>query len=212
MTAPIPNRGPTTTITRRCACGCGCSTCTLLIEREHARPAARAVRDHAAALRPHGAARAQSRGLKMGELSRRMMVTGGNVTGIIDQLAEGGWSSGGRAGRPARLPVRLTKGKRAFDAMAARTRAGWSTCWRARASATVELLGRLTTTSARDPARRPKRGQATDARAPLEGLRDRRSISCWQAEGKVGDDHAESAREEESADVRLLRGAARPVP
>ena len=30
-------------------------------------------------------------GLKMNELSRRMMVTGGNVTGITDQLVGEGW-------------------------------------------------------------------------------------------------------------------------
>jgi DNA-binding MarR family transcriptional regulator len=30
-------------------------------------------------------------GLKMNELSRRMMVTGGNVTGITDQLVAEGW-------------------------------------------------------------------------------------------------------------------------
>lgn len=32
-------------------------------------------------------------GLKMGELSRRLMVTGGNVTGLTDQLAKEGWVS-----------------------------------------------------------------------------------------------------------------------
>jgi DNA-binding MarR family transcriptional regulator len=30
-------------------------------------------------------------GLRMGELSKRMMVTGGNVTGIADQLEQEGW-------------------------------------------------------------------------------------------------------------------------
>lgn len=60
-------------------------------------------------------------GLKMGELSRRMMVTGGNITGITDQLEADGWVE--RAGvendRRAWL-VRLTpKGKKAFREMAA---------------------------------------------------------------------------------------------
>lgn len=60
-------------------------------------------------------------GLRMGELSRRMMVTGGNVTGITDQLE--------REGLVLRVPdpqdrrasaVRLTPaGRSAFAAMAA---------------------------------------------------------------------------------------------
>lgn len=65
-------------------------------------------------------------GLRMGELSRRMMVTGGNVTGITDQLE--------REGLVARVPdqkdrrafvVRLTdEGRSAFAAMAA-VHEGW---------------------------------------------------------------------------------------
>lgn len=59
-------------------------------------------------------------GLKMGELSKRMMVTGGNVTGITDMLEDEGLvervadPSDRRAWR-----VRLTAaGRRAFAAMA----------------------------------------------------------------------------------------------
>jgi len=58
-------------------------------------------------------------GLSMGELSRRMMVTNGNITGLVERLASDGLID--------RLPdaadrrtvvVRLTRrGKRAFDAM-----------------------------------------------------------------------------------------------
>lgn len=58
-------------------------------------------------------------GLSMGELSRRMMVTNGNITGLVERLAGDGLID--------RLPdatdrrtvvVRLTRrGKRAFDAM-----------------------------------------------------------------------------------------------
>ena len=60
------------------------------------------------------------RGLKMGELSKRMMVTGGNVTGITDMLEKEGLVE--RVAEPgdrrARL-VRLTgAGRRAFSAMA----------------------------------------------------------------------------------------------
>ena len=42
-------------------------------------------------------------GLKMSELSQRLMVTGGNVTGLTDQLEGRGWSSASRSGRPARV-------------------------------------------------------------------------------------------------------------
>jgi DNA-binding MarR family transcriptional regulator len=60
-------------------------------------------------------------GLKMGELSRRLMVTGGNITGITDQLESDGWveRTGVENDRRAWL-VRLTpRGKKAFRQMAA---------------------------------------------------------------------------------------------
>jgi len=59
-------------------------------------------------------------GLKMGELSRRMMVTGGNVTGLTNQLVDEGLVERQPiAGDRRAHAVRLTaKGKRAFDAMA----------------------------------------------------------------------------------------------
>jgi DNA-binding MarR family transcriptional regulator len=59
-------------------------------------------------------------GLKMGELSKRMMVTGGNVTGITDQLVDEGLvvREDNPLDRRAYI-VRLTdKGRRFFDAMA----------------------------------------------------------------------------------------------
>ena len=58
-------------------------------------------------------------GLKMNELSRRMMVTGGNVTGITDQLvAEGLVERAADADRRA-FRVRLTRaGDKAFAEMA----------------------------------------------------------------------------------------------
>ena len=65
-------------------------------------------------------------GLRMGELSKRMMVTGGNVTGIVDLLEQEGLvlreavPGDGRAFR-----VRLTTGgQRAFRRMAA-SHEGW---------------------------------------------------------------------------------------
>ncbi len=65
-------------------------------------------------------------GLRMSALSSYMMVTGGNVTGLTDQLVDDGWvqrvadADDGRAWR-----VRLTpKGRREFAAMAAQHE-GW---------------------------------------------------------------------------------------
>jgi DNA-binding MarR family transcriptional regulator len=59
-------------------------------------------------------------GLRMGELSQRMMVTGGNVTGITDQLVKEGLVE--RVPLPddrRALKVRLTKaGRKAFATMA----------------------------------------------------------------------------------------------
>ena len=59
-------------------------------------------------------------GLKMGELSQRLMVTGGNITGLTDQLVkEGLVRRQGISGDRRAFAVQLTaKGKRAFDAMA----------------------------------------------------------------------------------------------
>lgn len=59
-------------------------------------------------------------GLKMIELSRRMMVTGGNVTGITDQLArEGLVDRAGVEGDRRAYRVRLTpKGRKLFHEMA----------------------------------------------------------------------------------------------
>jgi DNA-binding MarR family transcriptional regulator len=59
-------------------------------------------------------------GLKMKELSHRLMVTGGNVTGITDQLvAEGLVERTGVEGDRRAFRVRLTdRGRRAFTQMA----------------------------------------------------------------------------------------------
>ena len=59
------------------------------------------------------------RGLKMNELSRRMMVTGGNVTGIVDQLAKEGLVERTADADRRAYRVRLTHaGERAFAEMA----------------------------------------------------------------------------------------------
>ena len=65
-------------------------------------------------------------GLKMNELSRRMMVTGGNVTGITDQLVtEGLVERMDVEGDRRAYRVRLTaRGRKTFDEMA-RQHEGW---------------------------------------------------------------------------------------
>ena len=65
-------------------------TCTQLIEKQVRSGLREQFDTTLAALRPHGAAGAPQDGMKMNELSRRMMVTGGNVTGITDQLVPEG--------------------------------------------------------------------------------------------------------------------------
>ena len=96
-------------------------TCTLLIER---RIRGR-LRERFRTTLPRFDLMAQlernPEGLRMGELSRRMMVTGGNITGITDQLAAEGLVErrpipGDRRAQAVRLTA---KGRRAFDAMAA---------------------------------------------------------------------------------------------
>ena len=110
-------------------------TCSQLIERE----VRRRLRERFATTLPRFDLLSQlernPRGLKMGELSRLMMVTGGNVTGIVDQLVKEGLvervddAADRRAWR-----VRLTRaGQKTFGEMA-REHEAW----------VVDLLGGLT--------------------------------------------------------------------
>jgi DNA-binding MarR family transcriptional regulator len=96
-------------------------TCTMLIEgRIRSR-----LRESFATTLPRFDLMAQlerhPEGLRMGELSRQMMVTGGNVTGITAALvAEGLVERHAIPGDRRAHAVRLTAlGKRSFDAMAA---------------------------------------------------------------------------------------------
>jgi DNA-binding MarR family transcriptional regulator len=109
-------------------------TCTMLIEGEiRAR-----LRERFAMTLPRFDLMAQlernPQGLRMRELSRRLMVTGGNVTGLTDQLVAEGLVERHAVPTDRRaFEVRLTRaGKRAFDRMAAEHEA-WI----------VELLGGL---------------------------------------------------------------------
>ena len=69
-------------------------------------------------------------GLKMNELSRLLMVTGGNITAIVDQLEKEGLVE--RLDEPAdrrAFRIHLTRaGRRASPRWRGRTRNGWSTC------------------------------------------------------------------------------------
>ena len=112
-------------------------TCTQLIE---ANVRSRLRRDFAITL-PRFDLMAQlernPQGLRMGELSQRMMVTRGNVTGITDQLVDEGLVK--RTDTPGdrrAYVIKLTPaGKRAFDRMAA-----------AHEEWVIELLGGLSAT------------------------------------------------------------------
>ena len=65
-------------------------------------------------------------GLKMNELSRRMMVTGGNVTGITDQLvAEGLVERVGVEGDRRAFRIRLTPHGNAQFSLMAHAHEGW---------------------------------------------------------------------------------------
>jgi DNA-binding MarR family transcriptional regulator len=101
-------------------------TCTQLVERE-VRAALRAQFDTTL---PRFDLMAQleraPKGLKMNELSRRMMVTGGNVTGITDQLVtEGLVERLAVPGDRRAFLVRLTASGRASFAEMARAHEGW---------------------------------------------------------------------------------------
>jgi DNA-binding MarR family transcriptional regulator len=95
-------------------------TCTLLIERTiRAR-----LRERFAMTLPRFDLMAQleraPQGLKMSELSRRLMVTGGNVTSLTDQLVDEGMVERRRVPGDRRAhAIRLTPaGRKAFLAMA----------------------------------------------------------------------------------------------
>lgn len=94
-------------------------TCTQLIERS----VRRRLRERFATTLPRFDLMSQlqrhAEGLKMNELSRRMMVTGGNVTGIVDQLVREGLVERVADTDRRAYRVRLTRsGARAFGEMA----------------------------------------------------------------------------------------------
>ena len=67
-----------------------------------------------------------TQGMRMGELSKRLMVTTGNITGLVDELAEEGLVErlADPHNRRASLARMTAKGRKAFDA-AARANETW---------------------------------------------------------------------------------------
>ncbi len=84
-------------------------------------------------------------GLKMNELSRRMMVTGGNVTGITDQLVTEGLVERVEVeGDRRAYRVRLTpRGRKLFDEMARQHEAWIVAAFESLSSREVESLHKL---------------------------------------------------------------------
>jgi len=124
-------------------------TCSQLIERE----VRRRLREHFATTLPRFDLLSQlernPRGLKMGELSRLLMVTGGNVTGIVDQLVKEGLVERADDAADRRAwRVRLTRsGEKAFAEMA-REHEAWvagllAGLTRKESDALMQLLARL---------------------------------------------------------------------
>jgi DNA-binding MarR family transcriptional regulator len=67
-------------------------------------------------------------GLRLGELSQRMMVTNGNVTGLVDKLVEQGFVVREASPEDRRaMNVRMTKAGAAMFAVMARAHEGWMT-------------------------------------------------------------------------------------
>jgi DNA-binding MarR family transcriptional regulator len=95
-------------------------TCTQLVEKQIRSQ----LREHFDTTLPRFDLMAQlqraPQGMKMNELSRRLMVTGGNITGITDQLVSEGLVERAQADGDRRAYlVRLTpKGQRSFAEMA----------------------------------------------------------------------------------------------
>ena len=102
-------------------------TCKMLIENE----VRRRLRDSFGVTLPRFDLMAQldraPNGMTLGELSRRMMVSNGNVTGLVDRLAAQGLIKRrpSPTDRRAQLVSLTPEGRRVFRAMA-RSNAGWT--------------------------------------------------------------------------------------
>ena len=163
-------------------------------------------------------------GLKMNELSRRMMVTGGNVTGITDQLvAEGLVERVDGRRRPPRLPGAPDAARpqpvRRHGAPARRLdrRRLRRPVARAKSPALHQLLGKV-----KQHSQRPATPGDTHETLHRPGQPHARAVRCagqlpraqhfaYSFRRRRRHAHAEPPRAQEPADLRLLRRAARPV-
>ena len=191
-------------------------TCTTLIENE----VRRRLRDQFDITLPRFDLLAQldraPNGMTLGELSQRMMVSNGNITGLVERLAEQGLIRRRPLPNDRRVQiVSLTpEGQKFFRSMA-RINADWvGEIFAGLSPKDIEALMPLlakTKQSARKALRtetRHERGQSRDAAAVrLPGP------PCRFCRGRQGRDaDAEPARQEEPADLRQLRRDRRSVP
>ena len=163
-------------------------------------------------------------GLRMSALSRFLMVTGGNVTGLTDELEKDGLvqrdaEPGDRRSYRVALTAAGPQGLRA-DRQRARALGGRTVRRHRRGRAPAALrLARPPACAAvgtpRPPTGEPMRHEhrprmLAGNRRPQAGYRAEHFL--WSVDDGVGTHHAEPARAQEPADLRLLCRAARPVP
>ena len=174
-------------------------------------------------------------GLKMTELSRRLMVTGGNITGITDQLEKEGLVVRDTDPNDRRSYQRVSHadGRKAFDRMAV-AHEQWVVelfggLQLDEKSRTHQTLGKLkqhlldiSSLTQRSGSNRSMEQQETSmtrshadalaGRQPPDacGLRRRTLRLVGRRQGR--DDHAEPSRTQEPADFRIVCRVARPVP
>ena len=176
-----------------------------------------------AALRPDGAARARARGTADGRAvaaadgDRRQRHRAHRRSSSREGLVE---RAPRAAATGARTPCRLTAaGRAAFAAMAAEHErwiveltAGLDAAERAAAPRAARRARRRRCVRTR-PTRRRRRAMTHDAgRRPFADYRATHFRCRGERRRQGRDDHAQPPGAQESADVRLVRGAARPVP
>jgi DNA-binding MarR family transcriptional regulator len=184
--------------------------------RRDPQPPAPRIQYHPAALRLDGPARTRAEGIKMGELSKRMMVTGGNVTGITDQLVGEGLVK--REDNPmtgAPTSSRLTpKGRKLFGEMGHRsTKAGSSNCSAASMPASANNSTACWPSSSAMPARSPPPPQPTKPHETRHTCAPCRLATADRRSEAGRPHHAQSARSARIAlTFAILHRITRPVP
>ena len=156
-------------------------------------------------------------GMTLGELSQRMMVSNGNITGLVERLAEQGLIRRRPLPNDRRVQiVSLTaEGQKFFRSMA-RANADWvGEIFAGLSPKDIEALMPLlakTKQSARKALQQRRRvmSAANPVTLPLSGYKGRHV--GFAVDGKVATLDAEPAGQEEPADLRQLRRDRRPVP